>query len=603
MQQALLGRGSNRKTAAGGLKEAVLERCACAPQNLEESGGDRNEGTVSREGHRPSTSKRRKSARDAQGETKAVDADEGAGGACSDAMQARNKSSQSGSSCIFNGCPGAVQTGREAATDSEKDSHGAEESKYPQAGVQSASSGGYEPGQEFDAAAGGLLPSGVFLSFVHQLKVCFDSGNIAAAAWTAEAQRSKTAGDMHAQRMTVASEAVSAMAAMLVAGGTVRNCADRSRLFEVNRAVAAMAAVSREEAAQTAQSSADTGRKATELAGTVSEALCMMAVDIESMASEIKGAVEIAVSRAKRQRTAAMQPDVEPSAGADEQEPAWLRSAKAELMATAPGCDGQDSRQSESPLVERTVAQLFAVCTLQQAWRGRVKRRLVGAAGAAAVAQLTLAHRQREARARLDVREAEEAARRQAAARKSLNRSSRRVQQRREAAVCIQAAWRGLQARDASRQRRGIRAQAALCIRAVQMRLTSTRRVTAAAARIQAVWRDFHSRTGYTTQLAIVASPLLITRDAGQARSGGRQRRAARLARQRDGMQQERTAYDWAAVQSARAEMAVAMGENWEERAHANLERSRLRYAEGLSRLASELAPPRRRRLGYATWS
>ena len=112
MQQALLGRGSNRKTAAGGLKEAVLERCACEPQNLEESGGDRNEGTVSREGHRPSTSKRRKSARDAQGETKAVDADEGAGGACSDAMQARNKSSQSGSSCIFNGCPGAVQTGR-----------------------------------------------------------------------------------------------------------------------------------------------------------------------------------------------------------------------------------------------------------------------------------------------------------------------------------------------------------------------------------------------------------------------------------------------------------------------------------------------------------
>ena len=50
MQQALLGRGSNRKTAAGGLKEAVLERCACAPQNLEESGGDRNEGTVSRKG-------------------------------------------------------------------------------------------------------------------------------------------------------------------------------------------------------------------------------------------------------------------------------------------------------------------------------------------------------------------------------------------------------------------------------------------------------------------------------------------------------------------------------------------------------------------------
>ena len=36
MQQALLGRGSNRKTAAGGLKEGVLERCACAPQDMEQ---------------------------------------------------------------------------------------------------------------------------------------------------------------------------------------------------------------------------------------------------------------------------------------------------------------------------------------------------------------------------------------------------------------------------------------------------------------------------------------------------------------------------------------------------------------------------------------
>ena len=85
--------------------------------------------------------------------------------------------------------------------------------------------------------------------------------------------------------------------------------------------------------------------------------------------------------------------------------------------------------------------------------------------------------------------------------------------------------------------------------------------------------------------------------------SGGRQRRAARLAHQRTTMQQQRASYDWAAVQRARAEMTAMMGEGWEERAQANLERSRLRYADGLSRLASELAPPRRKRLGYATWS
>jgi hypothetical protein len=152
--------------------------------------------------------------------------------------------------------------------------------------------------------------------------------------WTAEAQRSKVAVDMHAQRMTVASEAMSAMAAMLSTAGVVQNCEDRSRLFEADRAIAAMAAASRQEAAQAAQSSADASGKASELAETVSEALRVMAMDVESIASEIEDAVEIAVSRAKRQKAATAPSDAvaarEPSVGADEQEPDWLRSARAD---------------------------------------------------------------------------------------------------------------------------------------------------------------------------------------------------------------------------------------------------------------------------------
>ena len=38
MQQALLRKGSNRNTAAGGLEEAISRRCACASQDIEEGG-------------------------------------------------------------------------------------------------------------------------------------------------------------------------------------------------------------------------------------------------------------------------------------------------------------------------------------------------------------------------------------------------------------------------------------------------------------------------------------------------------------------------------------------------------------------------------------
>ena len=76
-----------------------------------------------------------------------------------------------------------------------------------------------------------------------------------------------------------------------------------------------------------------------------------------------------------------------------------------------------------------------------------------------------------------------------------------------------------------------------------------------------------------------------------------------RLARQRGDLQEQRAGYDWAAVQQARAEMAATMGEDWEERARVNLEKSRLRYADGSSQPASAaVAPSRRRRLEYAQW-
>ena len=617
MQQALLGRGSNRKTAAGGLKEVVLERCACAPQNMEEGGGSQDGNTVSRKGGGRFAPPQSASARGPlNGERAAREAEE-VSAACSGDVQRRNKSSQNGGSCISHRCPGVVQAVREAATDSEMDGHGTEARKYPQAGVQSSSSGSYGPGQEFDVAAGGLCTSGsqkreledddeeemdrAGRSFVHQLKVCVDSGSLAAAAWTAEARQSSTDAGVQAQQMTMASAAVSAMVAMLLANGAAQNQAGRSQLHKADQAIAAMASASRSAAASAARSSADAGRKATELAETVSAALRVIAIETESIAHEVKSAVAIAAARSKRQKASAPRPWV----GADEQEPEWLRVAGAELMATATGYGAQGNGRHESRLVETAAAQSFAAYTLQRAWRRRVRRRVVEAAEAAAAADFALARRQREARARLDAREAEDAAKRQALGRKHPSGSGRRTRQRRTAAVHIQAAWRGFLGRDAARQQRGHSVQAALCVQAVQTRLLLAQRRNSAAIRIQAVWHGFRTRGNRAPWWPVEATPLLLAMgDAGRPRrSGGRQRRAARLTHQRAAVQQESAAYDWAVVQRARAEMAVAMGEDWEERAQSNLERSRLRYADGLSRLASELAPPRRKRLEYATWS
>jgi hypothetical protein len=637
MQQALLGRGSNRKTAAGGLKEVVLERCACAPQNMEEGGGSQDGNTVSRKGRGRFAPPQSASARGPlNGERAAREAEE-VSAACSGDVQRRNKSYLHVGSHSFNEGLGAMRMVTEAAADLGVDGDGTEKSGRPDSGVSALSSGSYGRSQELEMAAGGHCgPAGgcqkrslepeeeeevdrAGRSFLQQLKRGIGAGNYAAMRWTAEAQRSKVAVDMHVQRMTVASEAMSAMAAMLSTAGVVQNCEDRSRLFEADRAIAAMAAASRQEAAQAAQSSADASGKASELAETVSEALRVMAMDVESIASEIEDAVEIAVSRAKRQKAATAPSDAvaarEPSVGADEQEPDWLRSARAELAATATGRDVQDSIRPVSQSTETTVARLFAVCILQQAWRGWVKRRhrmIVHAADAAAAERRALAQRKRDARARLDAREAEEAARCRSSGGKRPSVVSKRAGKRQpqDAAIRIQAGWRGCRGRDVARQRQGLNVHVALCIQAMQTRLAGAQQRSAAATRIQAVLRGFCTRGGGEARWLArdpmspaTAPPTQGVTASLPTRSGGRQRRAARLAFQREEWQQQRAAYDWGTVQRARAEMAAVMGDGWEERAQTNLERSRLRYAEGLSQLAGALAPSRRRRLAYATWS
>ena len=644
MQQALLGRGSNRKTAAGGLKEAVLERCACAPQNMEKGGGSRDDDTVSRKGRGHFAPPQSASAHGPQDGGRTASEDETVSAACNGDVQRRNKSHLHVGSHSPKEGPRVMWMATEVATDSGMDSDGAEGSECAQSGVSASSSGSYGLGQELEMAAGGLLlprPATDTTStgtaggqkrsmndtgeeeadraagnFMQQLGVCIDSGNLATTAWLEEARRSAAMATVHAQQMSMASAVVSAMTSL--AEARVLQCSgDVSKLHHADQTIAAMAAESEAASVQAARTFEAIGQRTVGLAGLVTGALATIAVSTESLASEIRSAVAVATSGAKRQKAAAAgcssgdhprRTVGEPSVGMDEQEPDWLRQAMAEMIATE-DCTvtmPQDSEEQKPQRMASAVPRVLAVCTLQQAWRRRYRRRVVDVASAAAAAHLALARRQREARARLDEREAEEALRRRPAV-KGPNSSIRRNSQRRDAAVRIQATWRGVQGRDAARQQRAIRSQAALCIQAMQARFANAQKRSAAATCIQAAWRRFCVRRKQIRSPPAIkeATPLLLAMgDAGRSRrSGGRQRRAARLTHQRAAIQQESAAYDWAVVQRARAEMAVAMGEDWEERAQSNLERSRLRYADGLSRLASELAPPRRKRLEYATWS
>ena len=135
MQQALLGRGSNRKTAAGGLKEVVLERCACAPQNMEEGGGSQDGNTVSRKGRGSFAPLQSASVRGPLNGERVASEAEKVSAACSGDVQRRNKSYLHVGSYSFNEGPGAMRMVIEAAADPGVDGDGTEKSGRPYSGV------------------------------------------------------------------------------------------------------------------------------------------------------------------------------------------------------------------------------------------------------------------------------------------------------------------------------------------------------------------------------------------------------------------------------------------------------------------------------------
>ena len=124
-------------------------------------------------------------------------------------------------------------------------------------------------------------------------------------------------------------------------------------------------------------------------------------------------------------------------------------------------------------------------------------------------ADLALAQRKREARARLDAREAEVAVARLLSSRKRLGAASKRSCKRLrcDAATHIQAAWRGFRGRDKARQMRGLSVHAALCIQVMRTRLASVKQRNTAATRIQDMVRGFYSRRCSEARLLAPPSP------------------------------------------------------------------------------------------------
>ena len=642
MQQALLRKGSNRNTAVGGLKEAISGRCACASQNIEEGGGGNIGNQSGREGRGHTPRSRKRSVRGSRHMIQAADTDDsahatstgdkqrrtnlnwqqcnsggGEGGdvamtdqdpaecidTSQDGLRARDGSPQNARAVTCSGECGTTQS-------HEQHAHRLEVAAGDLTGdrsQRSSSEARNEAEAEQEEDSGGVPPMHASQRMVQQVQVCVDAGGDAVMALAAEAQQSVNAAFLHAKQMVAAAVLISTLTTEFAAAGKYESTA---ALLEVRDAVGAMASA----ACVAAESEPGSGRMAMELAMRMAEAARVLATDMVDAESELESAAAI-ITAAKRQRTA-----TSPTRVTDEPEPEWLRAAQAELDASVARPDIAQQVTAApgaalSPLL--TEMGLRALSTAQCAWRRRMAVRAADAAtseqkkvknlmkklrridelevkkatgadlNADQLAKITargnveakledsgplpLAQRQREARARLDAREAAEAARR-------LSPGDKHV---------------------------------ALCIQAMQARLASSQQRNAAATRIQAMLRGCCSRRGSEAWPPAPPSPATapLTRGATAPlpfRSGGRQRRAVRLARQRGDWQhlrQESAAYDWAVVQRARAEMAVAMGEDWEERAQSNLERSRLRYADGLSRLASELAPPRRKRLEYATWS
>ena len=91
MQQALLRKGSNRNTAAGGLEEAISRRCACASQDIEEGGGGNTGNQLGREGRGFRSRSRERSALGSQHVAQAADTGGSADATCREDQHTRNE--------------------------------------------------------------------------------------------------------------------------------------------------------------------------------------------------------------------------------------------------------------------------------------------------------------------------------------------------------------------------------------------------------------------------------------------------------------------------------------------------------------------------------
>ena len=142
MQQALLRKGSNRNTAAGGLKETISRRCACASQNIEEGGGGNTGNQLGREGRGLSSQLRERSARGPRHAVRAVDTDGLTDAAGRADKQTRNNPDQQ--ECSRGAGEGAdvVMTASDFATCAEMDRDQLKAHGYSPQNAQAATHGG-----------------------------------------------------------------------------------------------------------------------------------------------------------------------------------------------------------------------------------------------------------------------------------------------------------------------------------------------------------------------------------------------------------------------------------------------------------------------------
>ena len=560
MQQALLRKGSNRNTAVGGLKEAISRRCACASQSIEEGGGGNTGNQLGREGRGYTSQSRKRSVRGSRVTLQAADTDDSAhatstgdqqrrthpnwqqcssGGGevgdvvmmaqdpadCTDMSQdglrARDSPPQSARAVTRDGECGSTRSDGQlshrlevAAGDLTGD---CSRRSSPEAGDEA------EADQEEDSGGVSLMHASQRVE--QRVQACLDAGGEAVMALTAEAQQSVKAAFLHAEQMVATVTLISTLTAEFAAAG---ECKSAAALLEVRDAVATMACASFAAANQAAESEAGSGQMAMELAVRLAEVAQTLVSDIADVNSQLESAAAITIA-AKRQKRATSTAGV-----IDELEPEWLRAAQAELDAVTgrpePAQRSMDVRAANATADERKRvkklmkklkeidelevkesigAELNADQQMKVAARGGVEAEIERWGGSQDLEQLALAQRKREARERLDAREAEEAG-------------------------CFQT--------------RGLSVHAALCVKAMRTRVARAQERNAAAMRIQAVSRGFCSRRGGEGQGLAHPSPTIT--DGATAplslRSGGRQRRAMRLARQRGDWQHQRAGLEYA---------------------------------------------------------